>query len=432
MSNSGMILHGRGVSKIQAIEAEECIIASILMDNSVLHDCTLEPSDFFNSFYRECFNVLSKGFAAGKTMDLVMLSSEVGEHLKLSQITDQVFTVGQFDKYVGLVKNASILRHLKEVTLDINIMIEQGKTPDEILEKVEEDVTSINQDKQRQGFKRIRDSVDDHLHEVKHIHTTKQPLGIASGFNAIDKRTGGLAPGKFYVIAARPAVGKTTLALNIGLNVAEEGNPVGILSLEMMEKELLTRMICSRAMVDSLNIINGRCTDDEIKKYRLAARKIQTLPLYIRDDGRTTLTQLKASARGLVHKNKIKLLIVDYIQLMKTGDSRQSRYDQVTEISRELKSTAKSLSIPIIAVASLSRESEKANNRRPKMSDIRMSGDIEYDADVIIFQHIEKNQDETQELIFAKNRGGPVGFSNLDFYKQFNLLQEPRTDSEEE
>ena len=323
----------------------------------------------------------------------------------------------------------------------INSCYATGSDVDEVLDKAEHSIFEISENKVRPSFYLIRDIVKDSFRAIEDLYARKELItGVPTGFERIDDLTSGLQKSDLIIIAGRPSMGKTSLALNIAQFAALEGQiPVAIFSLEMSKEQLAFRLLASEAKVDSQRLRKGFLGETDWPKLTTAAGRLSEAPLYIDDTPAITVLEMKAKSRRLKADAGLGLIVVDYIQLMRAGGYRDNREQEISEISRSLKALAKELKVPVIALSQLNRKVEDRPNRRPQMADLRESGAIEQDADVIAFIYRDevynRSEDNTEkglaEIIIAKQRNGPTGIVKLAFLEKFtsfeNLANAERT-----
>lgn len=417
----------------QDTEAEKAVLASMLIDRSCIEDSELKPTDFFDQRNAKIFSAIIELYQAGKPADMVTVTERLlktgeltfaGGPSYLSGLVDWLPSSAGISYYSKIVKDKAILRDISFLGQEMMQSAEQSAEPRTLLDEIEEQVLAIGDEQKTTEFEMFSKNMLEHLEQTKLRHESMRYDGLETGFQVLDKNIGGLHPGEVMIIASRPGIGKTTFALNVAKNIAAKKIPIGFLSLEMSEHELRTRLICSEADVDSMRVKTGTASAEEIKSYTDTGLKISELPIFISDDARMNVVRLKSAARRLVRKRRIKLLVIDYLTLLRLGKKSPSRYEETSEISREIKLLAKSLKIPIIVAAQLNRSVEKEKKRRPRLSDLRESGAIEQDADSVIFLHELEDEDMRVELIISKNRSGPTGAAEFDFLKEFNRFEE--------
>ena len=418
-----------------SIEAERGAIGCALQDSSIVGD--LHVDLFHDLRHRTIALTLHEMVAKGAPVDVLTLIQKlraeeqlekVGGLTEVSSLPEAATSPTQFPYWRNILEASAKLRKAIAVASDtIAAARETGADADTVLERFEHDALAIRQTSAGSGEVDIKATLKAVIDDMEDAHASGGRLrGIATGFHDLDKLTGGLRPGQLSVIAARPSVGKTSLAMNIAEHVAIGSKvPVGVFSLEMSSQELLHRMVCSLARVNSGDVNEGKLTAGDFARMATATGKIGKAPLHICDKGGLTIGQLASNARRMVQRHGIKLMIVDYLQLMSGGQKRSSRYEDVTAISIGLKALAKELGIPFIVLAQLNRASEQ-ESRAPRMSDLRDSGSIEQDADIIGLLHREEREDGDIvpiSLYVPKQRNGATGKIELQFHRQFTRFE---------
>jgi len=410
----------------QDIAAEEAFLGCVLIDEGVLDDIEILPQDFYKQIHGQIFSIMLKLRAKGTPIDFITLDKDIHDIAGLMALMDKVVIHTRAPLYAQRIKDKAILRRIVQLGMEMIEATAIEENPRNILDDFEAEIMKIGENEKSSDFRKLSDNMIEHLTDLEKRVMQDEKPGIMTGFKALDKRLNGLHGGDLVILAARPGMGKTTLALNILTNLAEKGVVVAMLSLEMSEEALRTRIISSRARVDSSNVRGGNLSEGELHTYIVTAKAMHSLPIYINQDPRTSLLRLKSAARRLKRQKGVKLLIVDYLQLMTAGEKIEGRVQEVSHISRQMKLLAKALDIPIILLSQLNRSSEKEKKRSPRLSDLRDSGAIEQDADVVAFLYIkdeETNSTDT-ELLIRKNRSGPTGEDWLEFEKIYNLFTE--------
>lgn len=436
----------------QNIEAEQSIIGSILLENSAINSALeiLSKNDFYSEAHRRIFGVIIELSEKNEPVDLITLSSalkdknmldSVGGTTYLASLVDSVPSAANIIHYAKIVKEKAVLRGLiGSATEIINSCYDTGSDVDEVLDKAEHSIFEISENKVRPSFSPIREIVKDSFRSIEDLFARKQLItGVPTGFEKMDDLTSGLQKSELIIIAGRPSMGKTAFALNIAQYAAmEEQIPAAIFSLEMSKEQLAFRLLSSEAKVDSQRLRKGFLGETDWPKLTTAAGRLSEAPIFIDDTPGITVLEMKAKSRRLKADQGLGLIIVDYIQLMRTGSYRESREQEISEISRSLKALAKELRVPVIALSQLNRKVEERPNRRPQMADLRESGAIEQDADVIAFIYRDevynKSDDNPDkgiaEIIIAKQRNGPTGTVKLAFLEKFTSFENlARSDS---
>ncbi|MDD3258788.1 MAG: replicative DNA helicase [Smithellaceae bacterium] len=437
----------------QNIEAEQSILGSILLENGTINAVQeiLNRDDFYSEAHRKIFSAIERMADKNEPVDLITLSSalkdqnlldSIGGAAYLASLVDNVPTAANAANYAKIVKGKSVLRGLiGSATEIINSCYDTGSDVDQVLDIAEHRIFEISENKVRVSFYPIKDIVRDTFRSIEDLFTRKELItGVPTGFDKIDDMTSGLQNSDLIIVAGRPSMGKTALALNVAQHAALETQiPVAIFSLEMSKEQLAFRMLASEARVDSQRMRKGFLGETDWPKLTAAAGRLSEAPLFIDDTPAITVLEMKAKSRRLKAERDLGLIVVDYIQLMRSSGNTNSREQEISEISRSLKALAKELKVPVIALSQLNRqvETRPGGNKRPQMSDLRESGAIEQDADVIIFIYRDevynKSDDNpekgTAEIIIGKQRNGPTGPVKLAFLDRFTTFENlARTD----
>ena len=429
----------------QNLEAEQSILGGILLDNQALNTVLeiLTHKDFYSEAHRRVFAAIVALSDRNEPCDLITLSSilkdkkqldGVGGAAYLASLVDNVPSAANIAYYSKIVKEKAILRHLIGAATEIlSQSYDTGAEVDDVLDKAEHAIFEISENKIRPAFFPIKSIIKDSFKTIEKLYERKELItGVPTGFEKIDDLTSGLQKSDLIIVAGRPSMGKTALALNIAQNAATEtGIPVAIFSLEMSKEQLALRMLSSEARVDSQRLRKGFLGETDWPKLTTAAGRLSEAPLFIDDTPAITVLEMKAKARRLKAESDLGLIILDYLQLMRSGSFKESREQEISEISRSLKALAKELSVPIIALSQLNRKVEDRTNRRPQMADLRESGAIEQDADVIAFIYRDevynKSEDNPEkgiaEVIIGKQRNGPTGTVKLAFLEKFTCFE---------
>ena len=428
-------------------EAEESVLGGILIDNFTINSAMeiLKPEDFYKRAHSEIFKAMVALTERGEPIDAVTLSEELkktnildecGGLEMISRLASSVPSAANVIYYANMVKSFSIRRTaIHEASEVINNAYDTEKNLDEFIDETEQRILSISDEKTEKSFTHIGDIAQDALQLVERLYDKKKSVtGVSSGFSKLDDITAGFQKASLSILAARPGVGKTALALTFAQNVAlREELAVGIFSLEMSKEELFMRMLSSEARVSNSKLKTGKFPESDFPKIVEAASRLTDAPIYIDDTGGLTITELKAKARRLAREKKLGLIIVDYLQLMRSPTYKYSREQEIADISRSLKGLAKELNIPIIALSQLNRSVEGRDEKRPRIADLRESGAIEQDADIIAFIYRDEmyNPDTKDkgiaEIILGKHRAGPTGTVRVAFsgeYTRFDQLDE--------
>ena len=416
------------------VEAEQAIIGSMLTDRDAVISAVevLKEDDFYRednkSIYRAILNLYNKS----EPIDIITVKSElesmgkfdqIGGLEYLAELPEKVPTTANAMKYIKIVEEKSTLRQLIKTA---NEIIELGYNPTEdvedIMEGAEKKIFNVMQEKNQKGYEPIKDVLVESFTKLEELYNRKQHItGVPSGFIELDYRTAGFHGSELILIAARPAMGKTAFALNIATNAAVRANvPVAVFSLEMSKEQLVNRILCSEAMVDSNKVRTGKLEEDDWTKLAGAIGPLSEAEVYIDDTPGINITEIRAKCRKLKIEKNIGMVVIDYLQLIQGSNKRSgSREQEISEISRSLKILAKELDVPVIALSQLSRAAEQRPDHRPMLSDLRESGAIEQDADIVMFLYRDDyyNEDSEKkgiaEVIMAKHRGGSTGTVEL-------------------
>ncbi|HTG45161.1 MAG TPA: replicative DNA helicase [Verrucomicrobiae bacterium] len=436
-----------------AIEAEQGVLGCILLSpNECLGICIEKLKKGLEVFYdlrhQVIFDVLIEMYDGKQPIDLITLQQRlkdkgqlepVGGVTYLSALPDAVPSAANLEYYIEIVREKYVLRRMIQTCTGVvsRVYEHEGKV-DGLLDEVERDILQISEERIEGTSMAMKDLVHRAINTIEDYHQRQGMLtGIGTGFLDFDKMTSGLHGGEMIVIAARPSMGKTSLAMNIVEHVVlEEKLPVGVFSLEMTAESLVLRMLCSRARVNMRNIRDGFLAERDFPKLTGAAGKLANAPLYIDDSAGLSILQLRAKARRMFQQYGIKMIVIDYLQLLNASSSRvENRQQEVAMISNGVKALAKELNVPVIVLSQLNRELEKDKSRKPRLSDLRESGAIEQDADLIalLYKPDEGKEDDDapaqdQEaipvnLLIAKQRNGPTGDVNLTFFKGYTRFE---------
>ncbi|MDX9820822.1 MAG: replicative DNA helicase [Syntrophales bacterium] len=434
----------------QNLDAEQSILGGILLDNQALNAVleVLTHQDFYSEAHRKIFLAVTELAERNEPSDLVTLGSflkdknqldSIGGTSYLATLVESVPSAANISAYAKLVKEKSVLRQLiSTATGIVTRSYGTGADVDQLLDEAEHAIFEISEHKIRPSFYPMKDIIKDSFRTIERLYERKELVtGVPTGFGKIDEITSGLQNSDLIIIAGRPSMGKTAFALNIAEHVAlEENIAVAIFSLEMAKEQLAMRMFSSIAKVNSQKLRRGFVGETDWPKLTTAAGRLSEAPIFIDDTPAITVLEMKAKARRLKADKGLGLVILDYLQLMRSGGSKDSREQEISEISRSLKALAKELAVPVIALSQLNRKVEDRTNRRPQMADLRESGAIEQDADVIAFIYRDevynKSEDNTErgfaEIIIGKQRNGPTGTVKLVFQEAFTRFENPAFD----
>ncbi|MBI4164251.1 MAG: replicative DNA helicase [Acidobacteria bacterium] len=441
----------------QNLEAERALLGSVLIDNSALNVAleNLTKDDFFSDSHRLTFEKMVAISERNRTIDLVTLAEELskdgllekaGGASYLAALTDGVplGSTASIAEYSRIVKEKSVIRKLINASNNVIARcLEATDDPEALIDLAQSQVFEIAEQKVPSGFLGIKDIVRSSFGTIDVLFDRgKSVTGVETGFVDLDNMTSGLQPGELVILAARPSLGKTALALNIAAHTATQGNPVGLFSLEMSKESLLIRLLCAEARIDSHKLRTGFSSRDDWSRMTQALGRLAEAPLYIDDAPALSIMQIRARARRMKAEKGLSLLIVDYLQLIAGQGRFENRTQEVSFISRSLKSIAKELHVPVLALSQLSRAPEERPGHRPQLSDLRESGSIEQDADVVLFifrQDIYKRGEEEEggepggktEIIIGKQRNGPTGNIRVVFIKRYARFENASAGDEE-
>lgn len=427
----------------QSLEAEQSVIGSMIMDREAIDTVkdTILDDDFYHPDLKIIYNAIVELFETNKPVDLVTLQSklqdmnaldQVGGIDYLSKLAMAVPTSAHAKHYAEIVKEKSTLRKVIKVSQEISADAFDGTQElDAVLAEAEEKIFNIVQNKDSGEFSSSAQLINPMLTKLEQLTKNKGKVtGVPTGFIDLDYRTAGMQPSDLVLIAARPSMGKTAFALNLTQHAAvQEKKVCALFSLEMSKEQLLNRMVCCEAMVDAQKVRTGDLEDEDWAKISMGAVILADSPIYIDDTPGITLADMRAKCRKLKMSVGLDLIMIDYLQLMSGNGKAQSREQEISEISRGLKGLARELSVPVIALSQLSRACESRADHRPMMSDLRESGAIEQDADVVMFlyrdeyYHPDSELKNQAELIIAKQRNGPTGTINLVWIGQYTKFK---------
>lgn len=425
----------------QNIEAEQAVLGAIFLEPSSLTVTSevLIPEDFYRSAHQKIFNVMLKLNDEGKAVDLITVTEdlaatksleEVGGVTYLGELAGSVPTAANVEYYARIVEEKLLLRRLIRTATNI---AQEGYSRedevDELLGEAEKNIMAVAQRKNSGSFENIKDVLVRTYDNIEVLANRKGDVtGIPTGFAELDRMTAGFQRNDLIIVAARPSVGKTAFALNIAQNVATKTDEnVAIFSLEMGAEQLVMRMLCAEGNINAQNLRTGALTDEDWRKLTMAMGSLSNAGIYIDDTPGVRIGEIRAKSRRLKQEHGLGMIMIDYLQLIQgNGRSGENRQQEVSEISRSLKALARELEVPVIALSQLSRGVEQRQDKRPMMSDIRESGSIEQDADIVAFLYRDDYYDKESEnkniieIIIAKQRNGPVGTVSLAFVKEYN------------
>jgi replicative DNA helicase len=430
-------------------EAEVSVLGGMFLDADAIVKAieTLDDSMFFREANRRLFRAMVRLWERGEVIDAVTLSEDlknsgdfdaVGGTAYLAQLLDAVPTAANIEYHAKIVREKALLRRLIETATGIiQNTYEAQDDVDELLDQAEQKIFQIAQSHDRKGFVWIKEILWPTFEKIEQLQNNDSSVtGVPTGFADLDEMTAGFQPGDLIIVAARPSMGKTAFTLNVAQHAAISAQvPVAFFSLEMSKESLVQRVLCAEGRVDASRLRRGRLLDDEYARLATAAGYLNTAPIYIDDTPAISVLETRAKARRLkADRPDLGLIIIDYLQLMRGPERTENRQQEVSEISRGLKALAKELEVPVVALSQLSRAVESRPDKRPMMSDLRESGAIEQDADLITFLYrpeyyygpVDKDGNSLEgraELIIGKQRNGATGKIDLIFHKEFTRFE---------
>ncbi|CAG37328.1 replicative DNA helicase [Desulfotalea psychrophila] len=429
----------------QNVEAEQAVLGSVLLKAKSFGNVLeiLKPSDFYLESHRIIYEAMLDLFEKNEPQDLLTISNllrdqnvleKIGGSLYLARLTSIVPVTANIASYAKIIRNKAILRHLIEVNTDIAARCyeEQGDI-DLLVDQAEQAIFDIAGSKDGQGFTLIKQIVPDAFDTINQLFKRKEMItGVPSGYTDLDKMTAGLQPSDLIILAARPSMGKTSFAMNIAQHAAiVEKIGVAVFSLEMSKEQLVMRLLSSVGRIDSQRIRTGKLQPEDFEKLNRAVGMLTGAPIFIDDTPSISVLEMRAKIRRLAAQHDIGLIVVDYLQLMRGRNATENRTQEISEISRSLKALAKEHKVPVIALSQLNRSLESRPDKRPMMSDLRESGAIEQDADVIAFIYRDEVYNKSEdnpargqaEIIIGKQRNGPTGSIQLAFIKEITMFE---------
>lgn len=431
-----------------SIEAEQSVIGCVVLDKEVVPSVAeiLKVGDFYREDHREIYSAVMDLYSHAEPVDLITVSDrlksrgtldKVGGLEYLTALANSVPTTTNAVHYAQIVEEKSMLRKLIKTSSEIVTMgYEAAEDVAIVLDRAEKNIFDILQKRNVQGYSHIKELLVDAFTKLEELYNNKDPItGVPTGFIDLDKKTAGLQNSDLILVAARPAMGKTSFALNIAQHAAVHKNiPVAVFSLEMSKEQLVNRVLCSEVMIDSQKMKTGNLEDEDWQKIARALGPLSEAPIYIDDTPGLSVMEIRARCRRLKLEKDLGLVVIDYLQLMQGSKRSENRQQEISEISRSLKILAKEIDVPVIALSQLSRAPEARSDRRPILSDLRESGAIEQDADLVMFLYRDDyyNPDSERqniaEVIIAKHRNGSTGTVDLVWmgkYTKFgNLIKE--------
>jgi len=433
-------------------EAEISVLSAMLIDGDAVARAieTVGDGSFYREANRRIFRAMVRLYSRGEVIDVVTLSDELksageldgaGGMAYLARLVDAVPTAANIEYHCRILRDKSVLRQLIDSATDIvrDAYDAPAGEVDDTLDRAEQRIFQIAQASQRQGFVWIKEILWPTFERIEELQNSPESVtGVPSGFPDLDNLTAGFQKGELIIVAGRPSMGKTALALNFAQHAAiAKEIPVAVFSLEMSKESLVQRLLCSEGRVDSGRLRRGRLQDDEYARLATAAGHLNTAPIWIDDSPAITALEVRAKARRLAAEVDLGLIIVDYLQLMTGPGNADNRQQEISAISRSIKAIAKELNVPVVALSQLSRAPEQRTDKRPVLADLRESGAIEQDADLVLFVYREEvyrrpedmvddsgeSIEGKTDLIIGKQRNGPTGTVGLYFHKNYTLFE---------
>ena len=425
-------------------EAEEAIMGALMLDRNAIFKAIelLQPEHFYAEKNAEIFQAMVNLFQRGEAVDIITLTEELKRGGKLERaggasylggLQESVATGAHIEHYANIVIEKYTLRSMIEISGEIVDSCFEGRDEaGEILDQAESSILAVSQGRLRQGFAPVNDILKATFANIQKIYDSKTHLtGVPSGYEKLDRLTGGLQPSDLLIVAGRPSMGKTAFALNVAQNAAIEAKKnVAVFSLEMSKEQLVQRLLTAEARIDAHKLRTGNLKDADWPLLTEAAGQLAEAPIYIDDTPAISVLEMRAKCRRLQAQKGLDLIVVDYLQLARSSSRADNRQQEISEISRGLKALAKELNVPVMALSQLSRALEARTDKRPMLSDLRESGAIEQDADVVMFIYrpevYDKENEELEgmaEVIIGKQRNGPIGMVPLAFVKEYTRFE---------
>ncbi|MBY4797784.1 replicative DNA helicase [Collinsella sp. AGMB00827] len=437
---SGVAERGARLQPPHNLEAEATVLAAMLLAHEVVEEALVElmPDDFYRPANRTLFSAMHDMYERNLPIDSISLIdyltsidklAAVGGEAYILELIGNTLALVNWQHHTGIIRRDAMLREIIGATNQINALAYDAPTDTkEVIERAESMLLSVTAREVKSSYKPLQEFMIEAYQEAEEVANAGGEIqGVPTGYPSLDRMLMGLREGQLVIIGARPAVGKTSFALNLALNAAAEGYTVGFFSLEMSGKEIAQRFICAHAQVNMSNFRTGRISPQEWANINEATEELSKLDILIDDTPGTTVTEIRAKARRMLHNREKSIVILDYLQLVSppAGRRAESRAVEVSEMSRALKIMAKELGVPVVSLSQLSRQVESRTGKRPQLSDLRESGSIEQDADIVMFLDRSSSEQEAARddrpdegitrVILAKNRSGPIGDVDLVF-----------------
>ena len=439
----------------QSIEAEQSVLGSLLLDKKAIVKIAdiLRPDDFYRDNHKIIYQTALELFEKNEPIDLMSISNcleekkmleKIGSSSYLTELVNSVPTAANVVHYAKIVQKKKMLRDLIEAAHGITqLSYQETEEIEKVLDQAEKNIFAVSQRSLKQFFIPIKPALEEAFERFDQLHKHKGGIlrGLPTGFVELDNKfLAGLQKADYILLAARPSLGKTTLALDIARNIAvKEKKPVGLFSLEMAAPQVVDRLLCAQARISLFDLRTGKLSENDFEKLNKAMAVLSESPIFIDDAAASTVLEIKTKARRLQAEHELGLIIIDYIQLINPSSGYDSPVHQMTEISRSLKALARELNIPVLAISQLSRAAEQRSDKKPHLSDLRESGSLEQDADVVLLIHrkyLDSEEGEKKneaEIIIAKHRNGPIGSVKLQFrpkWVSFETLETRYEDKE--
>ncbi|MBQ1876129.1 MAG: replicative DNA helicase [Selenomonas sp.] len=429
----------------QNLEAERSVLGAMLIRKEAITEVQeiLRADDFYRESHKIVFAAMEELVRRSEAVDLVTLAEELRKEEQLEKVGGMPFitdlanavpTAANVGFHAKIVKEKADLRRLIDAATQIaGMAYEDAQDVPVIMDEAEKQILAVADTQQQNGFEPLKRILVRTFEHIDTLYESKGGLtGLSTGFHDLDAMTSGLQASDLVLVAARPSMGKTAFTLNIATHAGLEGHTVAFFSLEMSKEQLMQRMLCSEGGIDSQRLRTGQLQDDEWTKLVETADRLNRAPIYIDDTAGITVMELRSKARRLKAEHGLDLIVIDYLQLMQGKPSKNSdnRQQEISEISRSLKALARELNVPVVALSQLSRSVESRQVKKPMLSDLRESGSLEQDADIVMFLYREDYYDqETEnknitEIIIAKHRNGPIGHVDLYFQKEFTKFRD--------
>lgn len=422
----------------QNLEAEQAVLGSLLIDKNAIFRVAdlLVSSDFYFPAHEKIYEAILALYEKRQPIDVMSLGNflkekellkDIGGSSYLAELTNLVSTASHVEHYAGIVKEKKIRRDLIQASAEITETVFEPQEIEDMLDNIEQKILAISQKSLPQNFLPLKDELKNAYERIEKLHAGGDRLrGVPTGFTALDNKLSGLQKSDLIVLGGRPSTGKTSLALDMARNAALAGHNVGVFSLEMSREQVIDRIVSAESQVPLWHILTGRIQDDtEFMMIQNALDRLSGAKLFIDDSPSLNILQMRSMARRLQVEHGLELLIVDYLQLIRPRTSSDNIVAQITEISRSLKALARELKVPVLAVSQLSRNVEQRDHKTPRLSDLRDSGSIEQDADIVAFIYrkeadsVDANDtSNTTQILIAKHRNGPIGEIELTFDRE--------------